>query len=104
MKRPKFTTFKIADVSTAHITAKDAMMMCDPQIPGFIASVSEGAGEMFAVFKNERFFKDQLQFLKSRGFSSEFIALFQHLHDQNIPYVRIDSISEEVEGLPRFYW
>jgi hypothetical protein len=98
--KPKFTTYQIADVSTKHITQNDVMLILKRR--NWSRQLRMTHGDIYAVWTDKEIFQDQLKDFRARGFSTAFLTIFQHLHDQNIPYVRFDAIAEEVEGLPEF--
>lgn len=108
---PKFETYRIADISTVHITKEDGQLISQKDLPGHIASLDEdiageGApGEFFAVFTDAESFENmQVAGFKRAGLSEAFINIFRHLHYQQIPYVRIDADGAYATNLPEFEW
>ena len=109
-KKVKFETYQVADLSTKYITKEDGLLIGEKDAPGHVGSVdpavpSEGSpGDFFAVQSDDEVFRKQLADLKKFGFSEHFLHIFETLHAQGIPYVRLDGDGGEADGLPFFDW
>jgi hypothetical protein len=110
MRRPKFEVYRIADISTKHITKEDGHLISRTDAPGHIASVDPhdtltgSPGDVFAVMRERRYHRSQMEAFRSLGFSKPFLEIFRALRRQGIPYVRFDADGTEVVGLPEFFW
>jgi len=106
----KVETYLIADISTKYITARDGELIGDRSAPDHVASVDplveggQSQGDIFAVQLEPAIFREQVGRLQKFGFSQQFIKIFRHLHNEDIPYVRFDADGGEVTGLPIFDW
>ena len=94
MKTPQFDVYKVADVSTRHITRRDAELMGRQDAPGHVACIDAEHGEagspgdMFAVMLDRACHSGLLADLKEFGFSSAFVRIFRALYRQRVAYVR----------------
>jgi len=110
MKTPRFDVYRIADVSTRHITKRDAELMGRHDAPGHVACVDPEAGEsaspgdVFAVMRDRACHRNLLADLKGYGFSAAFVRVFRALYRQRVAYVRFDAGGGEVAGVARFEW
>jgi hypothetical protein len=109
-KRVKFETYQVADLSTKYITQEDGALIGDVEAPGHVAaldswgSTADSPGDIFAVPTSQELLDSRIAELKAFGFSEHFVAIFQHLLDQQIPYIRFDTDGGEADGLPMFDW
>ena len=110
MKTPQFDVFRIADVSTRHITSRDAELMGRQGAPGHVACIDAEHGEagspgdVFAVMLDQACHGKLLADLKDFGFSSAFVRIFRALYRQRVAYVRFDAGGGEAQGLAEFRW
>ena len=107
----KFKTFRIADVSTIHITQSDAALLQDETTPGRIAELDKihsddtgGPGFILSVPSDAVSHQENISEYLKRGFSLSFVGLIRTLWGQSIPYVRFDRDGEEVAGARIFNW
>ena len=110
MKTPQFDVYKVADVSTRHITRRDAELMGRQDAPGHVACIDAedgdagSPGDVFAVMLDRACHGRLLADLKGFGFSSAFVRIFRALYRQRVAYVRFDAHGGETEGLAEFDW
>lgn len=105
----KFGTFILADVSTAHITQRDAELLESPDAPSRIAALDSLTGErgspgFVLSIGNQADHEERIEVYRRVGFSEEFIAIISELVRQEVPYVQFDRDGSVVEGAPVFSW
>lgn len=105
----KFTTYLIADISTAHITQSDAAILRDPSVPGRLAELDALHGEdggpgMILSVGTVADHVGRVDEYRFRGLSDAFIAIMGELARREIPYVRFDRDGETVDGAQTFVW
>jgi hypothetical protein len=110
MKKSRFDIYRIADVSTKHITEEDGRLIGRQDAPGHVACVdpedaqSGSPGDIFAVLLDHNLHRRQMADLIEFGFSAALIRVFRLLYRQRVPYVRFDAVAGDVDGLPEFNW
>lgn len=105
----EFQIYKIADVSTAHITQADAEILAQPTTPGRVAALDNveedgSPGMILSVPMDAACGKDRADEYRRLGLSAAFIGLMDDLTAQGIPYVRFDRDGARVIGAPEFVW
>ena len=104
MQKFQFRTVQYADISTAHITAKDGELILDPNAPLVLAVESDEHGT-FLYIPFHPFAADlDADELRQFGFSEAFIQLVEALSTQGITHCRIHSSGSDVKGAPTFDW
>lgn len=110
-----FTVYKIADISTIHITEKDGELIGRKDAPfriGEVDSIIPGGGSpgvFFYVPKNnlgcpKADCDDIEERLAAFGFSHAFVEIMQSLRKQGIPYVRFDCDGAIIDNTQHFEW
>jgi len=99
----KFTTYRIADVSTLHIQPRDGELLDAEDCPLRLATTDSKAGTILSVPLDPEDWQDEKRTLMEFGFSEAFINIMQALHDQQIEYVRFDA-DGDVDEWPQFDW
>lgn len=94
----QFTLMNFADVSTAHLRESDLDLL--KTAPNHLAELDCRRGDFFYVSGDDETFQDFVTRATEHGMSPEFIAIFEELRRQEIPYVRFDGDADEVPGLP----
>ena len=94
---PQFTLRTFADVSTAHLRESDLDLL--KTAPNHLAELDCRRGDFFYV-PCDGAFDDFATLAKEHGMSPEFIAIFEELRRQEIPYVRFDGDGDFAPGLP----
>ena len=101
-KTKKFQCFKMADISTGHVTEEDGRLMgMAGDVPGRIANL--GTGSIFYVPMDqgrEEVMRDMARF----GFSSAFLELLDLLAEDKIDYVYFDGAGTVHDWLRQFEW
>jgi hypothetical protein len=100
----KFTTYKIADISTCHITEKDGQLLEKKRCPLRLAETDSKSGTILWVPQDAETWLDEQRTLIELGFSEAFLNIMQALHEQKIEYVRFDADSDVDDEWPTFDW
>lgn len=115
----KFETFSFADVSSAHLRAKDKALLTaladrdlkpDEPLAQVNLSLIGSGGESFqdggpdrwVVGIGNEFSEEDRSHLLEVGFSAEFAEIIQQLVAQRIFYVRFDDDGYEIDYAPTF--
>jgi hypothetical protein len=93
-------TYKIADISTCHITKTDAELM-HPTAPFHLAEVNGGHGSIFYLTDPAWDMADRLA---RAGFSSEFVECMCEARTAGCDYIRFDADGEKYPGMRTFNW
>jgi hypothetical protein len=104
----RFTTYRIADISTKYITKSDGQKIGNKESPGHIASIDgfDGGspGDIFSVPQNRADMDLRREDLISAGFSIHFVKIIKELSRGKIEYVRFDRDGADIEGSETFNW
>jgi hypothetical protein len=97
-KRPAcaLTLFKIADVSTRHVTRSDGLLMGSDV--GAVAQINGGYGTIFSTCDTS------LEHLESKGYSAALLKIMRHAQQHTVGYVRFDADGADIDGWPTFDW
>ncbi|MCX6926564.1 MAG: hypothetical protein NT154_25645 [Verrucomicrobia bacterium] len=110
MTTPQFDVYRIADVSTKHITRRNAELMSRQDAPGHVARIDPEHGEngspgdVFAVMLDWPCHRRLLADLEEFGFSTAFLRIFRAQYRQRVAYVRFDAGGGEADGFVEFDW
>lgn len=90
----------VGDVSTSHITRKDARLLEQGLGVGYIGSYEHG----FVVLTHDRSDHKTTAEQRSVGLSESYIELMHIAREQGYYYLMLDSDAPTVEGLDTFNW
>lgn len=96
----KFTTYPVADVSTAHITQKDRDLLvarCGP-IERLMTHDDRTSGALFST--HEAASPDVAENLRAHGYSDVFINILADAATQGILFVRFDTDGASIPDAP----
>ena len=103
-----FRLYRMADVSTTHVTLEDGRLMGSEDAPCLVGETKDRNGAIFWVptkdMATKRKFAEKLKEMAAFGFSKHFLRFFRKLREQGIEYVRFDVDGKEVDGAPTFDW
>lgn len=109
--KPKLSIHKYADVSTCHITKKDAEilerfaddvpLLFTHNPPFTVAKYAEG---FFIPLGSGNWANEAEHDSLSEGLSEEFANLLHHVVEQGAFVLRLDADGDKVDGLPTFDW
>jgi len=111
-KKKLLQQYKYADVSTCHITQKDAELLeqaakqeytaVEPkEFPFTIAAYPEG---FFISLPGKNDFAENLRNLAAYGLSKDCVKLFRRCVNEGAYVLRLDADAYEVEGIKKFDW
>lgn len=94
-------SFRLADVSTRHITTRDKQLILRPDVPKLFAIDPNGHWSMFVIsFFPEKERKNELDEFTAFGFSDDFLTIIKLAQSQNMDYLRFDDDGFAHAGLP----
>lgn len=97
-----FYEFRMADVSTLHITEMDQRLAIHPDAPDMLAMSDRREWSIFTVCLNKHEDRaDQYQAMHDFGFSEFFVGIIRRCAEDGISYVKFDCDGFEYEDLPR---
>jgi hypothetical protein len=104
--RVGFTATRVADVSTAHVTARDGALMGDVASPYRCYHHDRGHGAVFytPLGDDDAAREEGAQRLRQFGYSEAFVRLWRAATDAGLAYIMFDSDGAPVIGLPTFNW
>lgn len=98
-----FETYRVADISTQHVTPEDGFRLTAGDCPGHVANTPEDAGTIIAIPLAE-LANEGLEELRQYGFSESFLGIVSDLQEQGIPYARFDKDGAPVINAPIYQW
>jgi len=93
MKKHRFHTDRIADVSTSDITERDCELIMNALVPHHLANDDQGCGAIFYTQDDPKQLTASLGSLRAVGFSRAFRTLFREASMAGIRYIRFDADS-----------
>ena len=94
--KTKFKEFRLADVSTAHVTRSDRALLLDPDCPNVYGVHHEGCGSLVYTTSSRQ------DYLRGCGFSEAFINIYQDADEQGIGYIMFDCNGHVYPDLPKY--
>jgi hypothetical protein len=94
-----FPTFKVANVSTAHITPADRELLMDE---ARAVTFTNDYGALVCVTHDDDIFTDESESWREEGFSDAFLSLMAAVREQGFDYIWFDSDGGDVDGAPTF--
>ena len=94
----KFKEFRVADISTRHVTEQDRQLLLNPECPRLYGVQKDGCGAMIYTTPG----KDNLEYLKECGFSDAFVDIYRDADEQGIAYILFDCDGHVSPDLPTY--
>lgn len=110
---PPFPAYKIAVISTAHITERDSNLLQTEECPTRLFQDDYSwvlhIDQSYSTNRNlravaARCHRENLKQLRAFGFSEAFLKLYNLAHKQRFHYLKLDCDGDEIDGLQTFEW